>query len=60
VQQVQGQHIRHFTNLVLRRVGWPEQVLAIVGQPYQVLLPQLAQVAPELFYVASLVEEGAG
>jgi hypothetical protein len=32
----------------------------IDDQPYEVLLHELAQAAPDLFYVASLVDGGAG
>jgi putative protein-disulfide isomerase len=47
-------------SLGLRQAGRPEQTLVITGQPYEALLHELAQAAPDLFYVASLVEGGAG
>jgi predicted DsbA family dithiol-disulfide isomerase len=46
--------------LVLRRAGWPDQIITVNNQPYEVLLHALAQAAPDLFYVASLEEGGAG
>lgn len=46
--------------LVLRRARQPDQAVVIRNQPYEVLLHDLAQAAPDLFYVACLVEGGAG
>jgi len=52
--------VRCIPGLVLRRAGWPDQVITVNNQPYEALLQALAQAAPDLFYVASLEEGGAG
>ncbi len=52
--------LQYLPSLVLRRAGWPNQAVALTSQPYEVLLHALAQAAPDLFYVASLEEGGAG
>jgi predicted DsbA family dithiol-disulfide isomerase len=60
VRQASLHHVQGVPTLVLRRAHQPDHAVTWSGQPYEVLLHELAQVAPDLFYVACLVEGGAG
>jgi putative protein-disulfide isomerase len=59
-EDMQQPYLQQAPTLVVRRAQQPAEAVAIRGQPYEVLLHELAQVAPDLFYVAHLVEGGAG
>lgn len=58
--QAGGLRLRQVPTLVLRRSQQPDQVVVLSDQPYEALLHELAQAAPDHFYVPSLVEGGAG
>jgi putative protein-disulfide isomerase len=60
VRQAHLHGVQRAPTLVLRRTQQPAQPVVLHDQPYDVLLHELAQVAPDLFYVAYLVEGGAG
>ena len=58
-QQARHHHISAYPAIVVLRDTGPSKVL--VGyRPYEALLQALAQLAPDLFYVPSLVDGGAG
>jgi putative protein-disulfide isomerase len=60
LQQARCLRLQQFPVLVLRRVGQPYQALALSDQPYEVFLLELVRTFPDLFYVPSLMEGGAG
>lgn len=60
MQQARCLRIQQLPVLVLCRAGRPHQVVVPSDQPYEVLLHELARAAPDLFYVPSLVDGGAG
>jgi putative protein-disulfide isomerase len=60
MRQARCLRLQQLPVLVLRRVGQPHQALVLSDQPYEVLLHELARMVPDLFYVPSLMEGGAG
>jgi putative protein-disulfide isomerase len=59
-QRAHSLRLQRVPTFVLRRAQQPDRLVVIDDQPYEVLLHELAQAAPDLFYVASLVDGGAG
>jgi putative protein-disulfide isomerase len=60
MQQARCLRLQQLPVLVLCRAGQPHQALVLSDQPYEVLLHELARMVPDLFYVPSLMEGGAG
>ena len=59
LQQARSHQISQFPAIMMQRGPEPSR-LAVRCQPYEALLHELTRLAPDLFYVASLVEGGAG
>lgn len=58
--QAAASHWARVPSLVLRRAGQSDYTIPLHDQPYETFLLEVAKCAPDIFYVASLEEGGAG